>query len=108
MEAILHVAPRAYVGVGKRPDHLPQPSSSAPLRIALEQAGDLDQVEQPEKLSLANRLLDASRIHRGEVEQRPSDGRNGNPLNHHDLVGLDRGAADSDVVVLSGAWSCGD
>src|SRR4051812_12599807 len=31
MEALLHMAARAYVGVGKRADHLPQPSSSGRL-----------------------------------------------------------------------------
>src|SRR3954453_4999739 len=103
MEALLHMAARTYVGVGKRADPLPQPSSSAPPRIALEQAGDLYQIEQPQELRLPDCSLEPGRIGYGEVQQRARDRRGSDAADDADFVRRERSLEEPDAWALLGS-----
>src|SRR3954453_13999371 len=108
MEPFLHVAARADIGVRIRLDHLPQPSRSAPLRIALQQAGDLGQVEHPEELCLLQRLSGEVALDGSEVKQRAGDRGDRDALDERHLVWFKRRSRDPDVAVLARAWTSGD
>lgn len=96
----LHVRPRAHFGVGIRPDHLPQPSSSAPSRITLQQADDFGEVEHPEELGLSNGFGGEPALDRAEVQQRARHSRRRDATDDTDLIGLELGLNDSDAFAL--------
>src|SRR3954451_20971620 len=108
MEPLLQLTARADVGVRIRLDHLPQPSRSVPLRIALQQAGDLGQVEHPEELRLLQRLLGEVAVDGSEVKQRAGDRGDRDALDERHLVWFERRSRDPNVAVLARAWASGD
>src|SRR3954453_22923872 len=103
MEALLHMAARTYVGVGKHADHLPQPTSSAPPRIALEQAGGLHQIEPPQELRLPDCPLKTGRIGYAEVQQRARDRRGADAADDADFVRRERSLDEPDARALLGS-----
>src|SRR3954469_9240210 len=103
MERVFHVATGADVGVRERTNCPPQPSCSAPLRIPLQQADDLREIEQPEELRLLESLRDYVTVDHAKVQKRASHGRARYVLNDGDLVLLEPRAADPNVAVVARA-----